>query len=57
VNVQQACDPDNPVYSAPMIRLALLLVAVAGLLVSGCKTTDYGAREFIPGKGWKPTRS
>ncbi|MFT4691822.1 MAG: hypothetical protein ACKVHO_06860 [Verrucomicrobiia bacterium] len=40
-----------------MIRLALLLVAVAGLLVSGCKTTDYGAREFIPGKGWKPTRS
>tara|TARA_Y100001934_G_scaffold47785_1_gene58078 strand:+ start:1753 stop:1875 length:123 start_codon:yes stop_codon:yes gene_type:complete len=39
-----------------MIRLALLLVAVVALLGAACKSTDYGAREFIPRKGWKPTR-
>ncbi len=50
-----ACGADNPVYARDMKHLLLLVVAVAALTLTGCKT-DAGSREFIPGKGWLPIR-
>jgi len=38
---------------AKFILLVLLLMTMAAAL--GCKTNP-GSREFIPGKGWVPTR-
>lgn len=39
-----------------MMRILLLLTLAATLLaVTGCKT-NKGSREFIPGRGWVPTR-
>jgi len=35
-----------------MILLAALLLALT--FTAGCKSTDSGNREFIPGKGWVP---
>jgi hypothetical protein len=35
-----------------MLALAVFLGAVA-IGTSGCKSSDDGSREFIPGKGWK----
>jgi hypothetical protein len=31
---------------------ALLLLAVVGLGLTGCKSSHSGSREFVPGKGW-----
>lgn len=60
-NVRRACPRRNPDYSAPMTRLApLILLACLLLLValgaSGCRTKKSGSQEFIPGQGWTPTR-
>ena len=54
-NLLHACGADNPVYARDMKHLLLLVVAVAALTLTGCKT-DAGSREFIPGKGWLPMR-
>lgn len=37
------------------ILMIVLLAVVAVSLTSGCKSHS-GSREFIPGKGWVPTR-
>jgi len=57
--MQQACTIDNAVYSRGMkskvlsgLMLIVLLVVVFG--AAGCCSTNTGAREFIPGKGWTP---
>ena len=39
-----------------MIRILLIVSLLAtALLASACKT-NKGSREFIPGRGWVPTR-
>jgi hypothetical protein len=39
-----------------MTRILLLLLVLAGL-VAGCASDNTsGSREFVPGKGWIPTR-
>jgi hypothetical protein len=39
-----------------MMRILLLLVIAATMLaVSGCKS-NTGSRQFIPGKGWVPSK-
>jgi hypothetical protein len=39
-----------------MIRTVLMLAIAATLLaVTGCKS-NTGSRQFIPGKGWVPSR-
>jgi hypothetical protein len=38
-----------------MSKLTILAVAVLLLATAGCKH-NMGSREFIPGKGWVPTR-
>lgn len=41
---------------AAMTRaIALFLLAATLLAAAGCKT-NKGSREFIPGRGWVPTR-
>ena len=39
-----------------MRKFIVLLVALSALsfLLSGCKSSDSGSREFVPGKGWRP---
>jgi hypothetical protein len=37
-----------------MSKLCLFLMLVLALVVCGCKCTNPGSREFIPGKGWVP---
>jgi hypothetical protein len=55
-NVQQACPYDNPLYISLMQKTFwILLLACMAILGTGCKS-DSGSREYIPGKGWKPTR-
>jgi predicted small secreted protein len=34
-----------------MAKYLLLILILAALAVSGCKTSS-GSREYIPGKGW-----
>ena len=36
----------------------VLVLMLTGLLAAaiGCKTEPSGSREFIPGKGWVPTK-
>jgi hypothetical protein len=36
------------------LKLCLVLLAVMIVAGAGCKTSS-GSREFIPGKGWRPT--
>ncbi|MEK7676611.1 MAG: hypothetical protein AAB676_12345 [Verrucomicrobiota bacterium] len=55
LNLQQACPPDNPDYTAFMLKVILLLLVALTLLTSGCQIQS-GSREFIPGKGWAPTK-
>jgi hypothetical protein len=38
-----------------MSKILVLMVLVAALVAgSGCKSHS-GSKEFVPGKGWKPT--
>jgi len=36
------------------LRICLLLLAIVVVAAAGCRTSS-GSREFIPGKGWRPT--
>ncbi|MBI4326973.1 MAG: hypothetical protein HY674_17165 [Chloroflexi bacterium] len=54
-NLQHACPPDNADYTAFMLKVILLLLVALTLVTSGCKSQS-GSREFIPGKGWAPTK-
>jgi hypothetical protein len=38
-----------------MLRLFIFALLAVSLLVTGCKSNS-GSREFIPGRGWVPTR-
>ena len=38
-----------------MAKMLLLLVLATVLVSAGCKSND-GSRQFIPGKGWGPTK-
>ena len=40
---------------AKLIMLCLLLATVS-LAVSSCSSEPTGSREFVPGKGWVPTK-
>ena len=39
------------------ICIVLLLAMTLAALATGCKSTDPGSREYIPGKGWTPMPS
>lgn len=41
-----------------MTRIASLLLVAVFLMAAGagCRTKESGSREFIPGKGWTPTK-
>jgi len=48
------CPGDKLVYSIGMKKICvlfLIMVATAALL-TGCKSSHSGSREFVPGKGW-----
>ncbi|MCX7871907.1 MAG: hypothetical protein N2487_01325 [Verrucomicrobiae bacterium] len=38
-----------------VVAILLVFVVVVGL-ASGCKSSNAGAREFVPGKGWVPVK-
>lgn len=38
-----------------MLRLFILALLAVSLLGTGCKSNS-GSREFVPGRGWVPTR-
>ena len=39
-----------------MSKIVILFVLAVTLALAGCKTEESGSREFIPGKGWVPTK-
>jgi predicted small secreted protein len=39
-----------------MTRILILLSLAATLLLATACKTNQGSREFIPGRGWVPTR-
>jgi hypothetical protein len=39
-----------------MSKLCLLLLLIATLAAAGCASDSSGSREYIPGKGWVPTK-
>jgi hypothetical protein len=39
-----------------MLKFAVLFVLAVSLLAASACKTNQGSREFIPGKGWVPTR-
>jgi hypothetical protein len=50
------CGGDKLVYSAAMKKLCvLMLLALVGLAVTGCRSSHSGSREYLPGKGWQHT--